>query len=67
MRRQEAGLAQKAEYHTITWQGPPEKTLFGEKPGAQIVSKAIAGQKLKDIAQVSGVVIPYSCNEVGAA
>uniref|UniRef100_A0A7S4I939 2Fe-2S ferredoxin-type domain-containing protein n=1 Tax=Prymnesium polylepis TaxID=72548 RepID=A0A7S4I939_9EUKA len=61
--RDEAGLAQKAEYHTITWQGPPEKTLFGDKPGPVTRSQAIAGQSLKENARVSGVEIPYACNE----
>lgn len=61
--RAEAGLREKAEFHTITWQGPAEQTMFGERPGPQILSKAVAGQKLKDIAQASGVEIPYSCNE----
>ena len=66
-RRQEAGLAKKAEYHTITFQAPPEKTFFGEKPGEQIVTKAIAGQKMKEVARAAGVEIPYSCNEVCSA
>lgn len=63
-----AGLKNKAKVNKITWLGPqPEgaAALFGAKQPV-IEQEAIAGQKLKDLAQSAGIPIKYSCMQVRA-
>jgi hypothetical protein len=59
-----AGLAKKAEVHTITWLGPPPANFFEKQAVSK--SEVIAGQKLKDVADAAGVPIRWSCLEVCA-
>lgn len=56
-----AGLKKQAVYHKITFKGPPPTKMFEQQKIVE--TQAIAGQKLKAVADAAGIPIRYSCME----
>lgn len=56
-----AGLKKQAVYHKITFKGPPPTKMFEQQKIVE--TQAIAGQKLKAVADAVGIPIRYSCME----
>ena len=62
-----AGLKKKVQTTTITWRGPPPEGMEAMFKKQDVTTQqAVAGQKLKDLAQSAGIPLSYSCMKVGA-